>query len=819
MRERLTPELEALCVALGLGVIGLLALNFTLSHDLELGSRIRFVVSGSLLGLVALFFRFALREVKELHRAAYRIATTFMLWSLAYALVPYPGTFLYLLVLPAFYFLYRIEVKEAGKEGLKEDQVAAGILLAIGAGLYFEQQPLQVVLFPGSPFDWQDYYRNAPVLAMVGLGFLRLNRRIRWTGLATLGAVFVLVAAVLGAAWLSDDVTRPPLGTVEAIYVILFAHLALAFVFFKNPVARVFFRFSGLEDEHRKGFQSQLYWLLNAALQLTLVPLILLSADWVFLGVALAVPLASLYLYRRFSVSVALVELALLFFPMTLLVEPALHPRISSVALAGLLGVMVVLRRSHPLAATVPNLTWIACSVVYVASLLHQGVLSPVGLVFILVGVAAWLALPGRPLRPSPESYYLVWPPAMAVVLLCLNRGYDSLLLPLWALTLVGIPVLAYGLLSLLVHWGWGRWGRRGFSTTLSHWLLVAPVGLERLTFVALVVLVVSFVLDYAEYVGGWFWTVPALVTLAVGASVHLGSAIRRKSLLSAFFAEAHLWILLGLVRFKLETLERMELGHPVDGYLLLGFAFLVAGLREVLRRNTQVFDTYLARSSLIYGLLGWVYTVWLQLTDGDTFHGETGSLLVAALYYWFSVTRRKGNVIPAFVFLNIASVLFFFRLEATNPQFYVLPAVSSVLIVAQLFKRELAPTQMRRIRLGCSLILVGASTFYNVIDFNESLYYPLVAALVAAVGVVVGISLQVRIYLFVGLSSFVVNTVAVLVHVVRNQPPSQIKLIVGVVFLVVGLVFTGSFLLFQVKRQQILNQYAWLRRELAGWD
>jgi hypothetical protein len=43
--------------------------------------------------------------------------------------------------------------------------------------------------------------------------------------------------------------------------------------------------------------------------------------------------------------------------------------------------------------------------------------------------------------------------------------------------------------------------------------------------------------------------------------------------------------------------------------------------------------------------------------------------------------------------------------------------------------------------------------------------------------------------------------------------------LIVGIVFLVTGVVFTGSFLLFQMKRHEILRRYQALQQELAGWE
>ena len=126
MKARISRGLDRLSVLLGLGVIVLVGLNFTLRHDLATGSRIRFLVSGGLLALVALYFRLDVKRLDDLRRAAYRVATTLMLWSLGYALFPYPQTFLYLLILPALFFLFRLEVKARAGRERQEDLVASG---------------------------------------------------------------------------------------------------------------------------------------------------------------------------------------------------------------------------------------------------------------------------------------------------------------------------------------------------------------------------------------------------------------------------------------------------------------------------------------------------------------------------------------------------------------------------------------------------------------------------------------------------------------------------------------------------------------------
>ena len=118
-----------------------------------------------------------------------------------------------------------------------------------------------------------------------------------------------------------------------------------------------------------------------------------------------------------------------------------------------------------------------------------------------------------------------------------------------------------------------------------------------------------------------------------------------------------------------------------------------------------------------------------------------------------------------------------------------------------------------------CGLMMLAATAFHNVLDFDASLWFPVTAALVSALVVVAGIALRVRIYLFMGSSFFVLNTIASLIHVVRNQAPDQTKLLIGAVFLITGILFTGGFLFFQMKRQELLDRYNRFMSDLKQWE
>ena len=809
-------RIEQIGVFLALSILVLLTLNFTQFAKLVQAFEFRFLFSGAILGLTALFLRFGLTRTLPLHRAAYRIATVMTFWSLGVFLLPYPHTLLYLIVLPALFYLYRIEIR--GAQALVEDLVACGILLGLGTLLYLQQQPLQVILFPDLNFQWTDYYFNAPVMIVIGLGFIRLNKHTSWTGFCLLGTVLLLAGLVLTAAFLAGD--RLPV-LREALFAVAFGHLVLALFFLSNPLADRFFSFSGLTVPQRELFRKQIYLVVNAALQLSILALGWLDAGNSYaIGVILAAIVGQLYAWHRYTVSVAMVQTAILIWPVSGFFFPALPTEILAGAMAALLAMCVWLRRSVRFAEPfLPNAVFAFIGTLNLLLLLLQwGLFTPSGFALLLTAFACWAALPQRPLSVARRNHFWLWPLLSGLFLISMNQGYANFFLPAWALACLWPPLLFLGLLKTPFVGAFAD--RRGWLI-VPDWLSSSSRAVVSLSLFSVAAGTVSFVLEKDWYAQQWapLLTLEALLLTAVG--IFLVRALQKESLKAAGTAQALIWLSLALLRWKAEVLGQMELGSPIDGYALLGLACAAAGFREVLRRKNDAFDGFLARSMQGYALLGWAYMLFLWMTqaESEALHAQLGSVFLSGLYYWLSRTRSKSSLISAFAFGNAAILLFVFDLDLTNPLFYILPTVSSVLVLAHLFKESLGVRHLKAVRLYCSLILLGTSAYYSLIDFETSLWYPLAAALIAVFGVLAGISLRIRIYLFLGTFFFIFNTFAVMVNMVREQPPQYIKLIVGCLFLLTGLFFTGSFLLFQMKRQEVLGRYRELVQELGSWE
>jgi len=225
-----SKQIEQIISLFTLFILALTSISFLRAPNLSLPFENRFIVSGIILGVIALILRFTLSEVSPLHRATYRIATVMALWAAGFYFFPYPDISLYIIGLPGFYFLFRVELKQ--QMALVEDKIAAGLLFGLAVLLYTQQQPLQILLFNKLIFDWQNYYHNAPILIMCGLGIMRLHRHSEWRALCLVGSLVFLTGIILTVSpFLPPHWPYLP----ELIITLCVAHLWLALIFVKNP--------------------------------------------------------------------------------------------------------------------------------------------------------------------------------------------------------------------------------------------------------------------------------------------------------------------------------------------------------------------------------------------------------------------------------------------------------------------------------------------------------------------------------------------------------------------------------------------------------
>lgn len=810
--KSLTACRENLSLVLSMLVLGMINMNFVVSHRIDHPFELRFAVSGCILAAMTLYYRFLPSTITALHRALYRISAVMTFWAFGFFLFPTPKLVLYLITLPAFYFLYRIEVKKTVPD---EDLIACGTLLALGTLLYILHQPLQVILFTQSSFSWSNYYTHAPVLILTGIGYLRLHRHAGRQELCLLGSIIFFAGIVLSA----PRITIMPGFSGDLLWAIMTAHLFMLLLTPRNPLLTAFMSFTGLSGNALREYIARLWAFLVALMHgCLLVSLLHASLGVIAVPVSLWAVMISLYHRRKYTVALFLTEALVIFGVAGTILFPEQGP-LWQIPAGAVLVICVVIKRKTAIQPYVPNPLIVFLGALYFLQLGPHVTLNLAGLVFILFPFICWALIPDRPLAVPRRAHWMVWPALSGIIICCLAHGYNHRLLNAWAMAMIIPPA---GLFLIL---------RSQLATTLAikhrwffiqDWAASRRIGLMALSIFSVVVAILAFGINYQWYLASWAGIWQSLSIFLTGIFIYFYLASRYRHIRYVMLAEFLVWSSLGLIRWKFDAMAALDFGTPADGYFLLAAAVMTAGIREVLRNKAPEFTTYFQKTTVVYGMAGWAYLQILHLVHtgtGFNYHGEISSVLMALLSFRFFRAVKKINIIYSFIFMNTAIFLFFYQKEYSNLMFYIMPLAGSALFLVQLFKDNLTGSLANKIRLLASLIMCGSSAVYNIIDFNASVWYPVIATLVSLAAVIIGVSLRIRIYLVLGVGFSIMNAVGVVAHIIINQPAENITLLIGLLFLVAGIVFTVSFLVFQMKRQQILLTYHKVMAEIGHWE
>ncbi len=830
---KLIQSTEQFALSLCLVILCLCGLSFTLNHQLSLHYELRFLYSGTVLLLTSLFFRFGFNSIQPLHRAGYRLAVVMMMWSIGFYFFPFPNAILYLVTIPALYFLVRVEIKKQAAP--KEDLIAVGILLGLAIFLYLQQQPLRLMLFDNPPVDWSVYYANAPCMLIVGLAFLRFQYWVKWDGLALIGTLILFMAAILT---FTMAVHFPYLKLKEFLFFILLGHILLAFVFVPNPIYQRFVEFTGLQKQ-QLDYPKSLFWTMFFFAHISAAVLVQffwpdpffakplyeiwqnVDANLVwFLALILGSLSLILYNYRHWTVSLLLAEVAIISATISFkttfdFMGTSSHQWFSLFLLVQLI-LMSYLRRQTQLETYIHFWSFAITTLAYAYTFSQTNVFTPLGFFGFLIPSVAWIGFPGKPKLGGANVGFFLWPLFSLIATLCFFGGQQFQLLTLWALTTISLPLGATLVLknSRLIKVVNDRNWR-----LVIRWMHAQQHMLIIFTLFSLGICLTSFSLNHQNFVLYWPNVLLLTLTILLCAGALLHNAITRQSVTLFFLTEVVLWCALALLRWKLDAVSWMALGTAVDGYIFIGLAIVIAGLREVAQKYNRNISAYLTKSTLFYALVGWGYLIFLYFDGQNSVHGELGSLVISALCYWFSKRINQKLQLLAFVFANLGLFLLFYSSNLNNALFYITPALTSALVLSYLLRDELSTNQLKQIRFYCGLILLGVSAGYNLLDFHSSVWLPFTAVLISSLIVVVGISLRIRIFLYLGTSFFFVNIIGMIINIIISQPDGRTLLAIGVLFFVLGILFISTYLLFQMKREEIINRYRQTLATIEQWE
>lgn len=220
----------------------------------------------------------------------------------------------------------------------------------------------------------------------------------------------------------------------------------------------------------------------------------------------------------------------------------------------------------------------------------------------------------------------------------------------------------------------------------------------------------------------------------------------RTQKAVYAWLAQVVLALIWLKIRSKSPWLQSLENANQIA---MIALAFVLSGVHALAKRGAR--GAPFAKVSHLTALA-------LPVVAAASSGADAPMALAAALAYAFAgrMGASKWTGPLAALMFNVASCIFLDGAGVRSPQLYVLPVSVSLLLLSQLYQRELSPGAMSAIRL---VALGGAylSGFVSVLAFSDP-GQALLMAVVCVAGIALGVVLQLRSYLLLGAGFLVID-------------------------------------------------------------
>jgi len=247
---------------------------------------------------------------------------------------------------------------------------------------------------------------------------------------------------------------------------------------------------------------------------------------------------------------------------------------------------------------------------------------------------------------------------------------------------------------------------------------------------------------------------------------------------------------------------------HPPtawDTAVVLGITALLVALSH-LRPNRAV-----ERLALIVPALA-----LLTLPSPTSAHTSL-TLFSAAVLYWLirrNEERQSVSVYLGLLALNLSVYVWIpvFAEQSGLLQIYILPAALSMLLMLQLHWLELKPSVAHAVRLTALSAIYLSATLDVFLRPDFSLF--LLALGLSLGGVLLGIALRIKAFLYAGTVFLVFNVIGQLVQYYPEATLSK-----AIVLMLLGGLITGSMIVFQLQKEAILSWINRVREDLQAWE
>jgi hypothetical protein len=246
--------------------------------------------------------------------------------------------------------------------------------------------------------------------------------------------------------------------------------------------------------------------------------------------------------------------------------------------------------------------------------------------------------------------------------------------------------------------------------------------------------------------------------------------------------------------------------------------SLLLAGSKQVFDERPSELRTPFAFTVLALPAFALVWTLVHGL-------GVDVALLVVGLHsLMFAYLGRERadspyNLVATAGFVAFVLLVFWSKLELRVVHAYVIPVGLGVLVLLQLFGRELPGDTKNRIRLVTLVAMLASAAYYALADARHPLAFNLTLLALCLSAMALGSLLRIRLYLVLGLAGVLVDLASIAVKVLQGLDRGERMTSVGLVVLLVGGSLVSGAIYYKTHRAEI---EAWLdegRRRFGAWE
>ena len=821
-----------LIIAMGLLVI--LMTNYFTAHKLENITYLRFLISGIMALVAALYFRNISRfhlndQDARLCETFYHAGLSIAFWC-ATLILPFmrqPATALFALALPALYFYVRAEFSFQ----LKESSLykgSASTLCYLLLALYACRPFFQMILFPDQVINSDFFHTNAPLIFLIGLILFRLKA----FGCKTWTAFYGGLALVLGAYFSIAAFPRlsPFTHQVNAAWLaVLSAHFWIVINHARSPIKSFMQSFASLNDKQWNILRLSWGHCLFVASQLV-VAMVLFQYDQFnlafapllvgagtialhlglirnskfylkFAGLQFFIALHTGYVIDSYLPNQSIIWVILIIWGAVLLIHNYSMGKVDSVRVRKL---------------SIDFMLTSVINLLYISPFSSDGLIA-LAVIALFAGLIPVTSTSLKSWSQKTACHLLISMPAILSFCYFFDKPVSPVSTSTATCFTLFLIVLALYYFKYLIHRPEVSSSEPRFYDLLNQWISLNQIELFTLYLWATSIAALSIVISsYNEAL-----SVPNLILCLLLSGGLAASWFQAGQLLKSQ-RSFRMMLLFGFGLFAIirhQLIYTSELWSvQYDIWFCLIIALIISGAKAYIAKLQEELQVPLLSCLFLLPCFSLSWTIYHNLSM-DSILMILG--IHSLIFSFMGAGNKKSiyNFMAVIGFVAFTIIALINKVDIQTTHVYILPTGIGVLALLQLFHDQVEAETRQVIRLITLVIMVATCAYYALIANPHSIGFNITMLGLCLAAMLFGSFFKIRLYLTLGFAGLMVNLASIIFRAVADMDKGARITIMGTSILIIGGALVFGALYYKTHQEKISVRIQKLRAAFGVWE